>query len=118
MEVRYNFHPLNELIMSLRRAYRNAAYLAFLRLQKCWSCPARNEITASHIFRGYHGMKNHDWAALPMCPWCHWEYEYHKELFIKRRHLPVAADAEAFFQRFLKETGRHDDRTEDQLRPA
>jgi hypothetical protein len=114
-----NYHPLNGLIQALKtKVYKNAKYLGWLRKQKCYSCPARAEITASHIFRGYHGLKNHDWGAVPMCGPCHWEYEYHKEWFVKRWHLPTAEDAEKYWQKYLAETGAVDDRTPEQMKPA
>lgn len=115
MNVIWHFHPDNEIIQKLKKAYRNRAYLEWLRKQKCWSCPARLNITASHIFRGYHGLKNHDWASVPQCGWCHWEYEYHRDKFMTRWRLPSANDAEKYFQRFLQETNRVDDRNPDQL---
>lgn len=114
-----NYHPLNNLIQALKtKAYRNNAFLAWLRKQKCFSCPARSEITASHIFRGYHGLKNHDWGAVPMCGPCHWLYEYHKDKFVIRWHLPTQEDAERYFQRYLSETGKSDDRVDTQKVPA
>ena len=115
--ITWRFHPDGELIIGLKtKAYRSGAYLVFLRKQRCWSCPARNDITASHIFRGYHGLKNHDWVSIPQCGPCHWEYEYHKDVFEQRwGRVPNKDDAEKYFQRFLKESGREDDRTEGQL---
>jgi hypothetical protein len=103
-------------------SYRNAGYLAFLRKQKCFSCPTRgddmvNPITASHIFRGDHGMKNHDWASVPMCGWCHWEYEYHKEVFGQHARMPTTEDAERYFQKYLEQSGKQDDRKPEQLKP-
>ena len=78
-------------------------------------CPKRNDITASHLGRGYHGLKNHDWTCVPMCSWCHWEYEYHRELVSQRMGRDISlSEAEAYFQRYLKESGEVDDRTEAQ----
>ena len=102
------------MIQELRRAHREPPYLAWLRKQPCWSCPAKNDVTASHILRGYHGLKNHDWASVPMCPACHWIYEYHKDKFerevCRHRRLPTVEDAEKFYQRYLTETGKEDKR--------
>ena len=104
----------------LKVSYRNSAYLAFLRKQKCFVCPTQggliypdlNSVSASHILRGYHGLKNHDWASVPMCSNCHWLWEYHREKYDELFRRPEIEDAEKYFQRFLKESGRQDDRTE------
>lgn len=118
IEFKPNYHPLNAEIQKLRKAYRNPRFLEYLRKQRCWSCPATNDITASHILRGYHGLKNHDWASVPMCMACHWMYEYHKDKFVqfvcRHSRLPILADAEKYFQMFLVESGFEDDRTEEQ----
>jgi hypothetical protein len=118
MDVVMNFHKDGHLIQALKtKRYKNAAYLAWLRRQKCYSCPSRGQITASHVFRGYYGLTNHDWGAVPMCGVCHWTYEYHKDWFVRRWHLPSAVDAESYFARYLGETCKKDDRTEEQRVP-
>lgn len=105
----------------LARAYRNKKYLKWLKQQKCWSCPSvgngYNPIDPSHIFRGYHGLKNHDWAAIPQCRACHTEMENFSWRFKVRHEMPTAKDAEKYFQRFLKETGGLDDRQPNQMGP-
>lgn len=78
-------------------------------------CPARNDITASHVGRGYHGLKNHDWTCVPMCPCCHWEYEYHRDRISARLGREVTLlDADQYFQKYLAEEAVEDDRTEEQ----
>lgn len=78
-------------------------------------CPARNDITASHIGRGYHGLKNHDWTCVPMCPCCHWEFEYYRWRVERRYGRPITlVDAELYFSRYLQEMGEADDRLEEQ----
>src|SRR3990172_8941883 len=116
--IQYSGELLKGLIQNLKaKAYRNAAYLAWLNKgHKCFCCPSigsyEEPITASHIFRGYHGLKNHDWACVPMCGYCHWLYEFHRSKFTTDGfHIPAATDAERYFQRFLKETERKDNRT-------
>lgn len=118
--ITWNYHPDGELINGLKnRAYRSSGFLKYIRKQKCWSCPARVDITASHIFRGYHGLKNHDWACVPMCPMCHWEYEYHKDRFeVRWGRIPISEDANGYFKKYLSESGKEDDRGEDQLVPV
>lgn len=111
------------------KAFRDSDYLAWLRRHKCFACRTNGgfygdvmivyeRVTASHIFRSYHGLKNHDWAAVPMCGECHWIYEYHKDNYeFKFGRLPTADDAEKFYQKYLKETGKEDLRTKEQMVP-
>jgi len=114
-----------EEFAKLKLSYRNGKYLAWLRKQKCFVCPTQggliypdlNTVTASHILRGYHGLKNHDWASVPMCSNCHWLWEYHKERFDLISRRPTLTDAEKYFQKFLIEESREDDRTEVQRNP-
>jgi hypothetical protein len=117
------------LINKLTKAYRNEDYLHWLRSKACFACGSerRNDtewhqkasnITASHIFRSYHGLKNHDWGAVPMCNYCHWLYEYHKmDRYRDKYRIPTIADAERYFQRFLADKGREDNRTPEQKVP-
>lgn len=72
-------------------------------------------MTASHIGRGYHGLKNHDWMAVPMCSSDHWMYEYSPWLFRAGKVLPTFADADKLFRKFLEVEGLEDDRTPEQM---
>jgi hypothetical protein len=117
--VTWTFAPEGELITALKtKRYKHEPYMAWIRKQKCISCPARVDVTASHLGRGYHGLKNHDWTCVPMCPSCHWLYEYHKTEYQRKfGFTPEISDAEKYFQKFLVTSGREDDRTEEQKRP-
>ena len=102
----------------LVNAYRNPRYLAFLRKQRCYCCPSITDTTASHLGRSYHGIKNHDWLALPMCPVHHYLWEYHKVVYHnKQLRWPTYEQCEKYFQKFLKQEGLADDRLEDQKSP-
>lgn len=124
MAVIWRFHPDGEFIGNLKvKAHRDPSFLAWIRKQKCYSCPTRghdmiNPITASHIFRGYHGLKNHDWACVPMCGYCHWEFEYHKDVFAQRAATPTREDGNMYYLKYLKETGKPDLRTPEQMNPV
>lgn len=77
-----------------------------------------DRVTASHILRSYHALKNHDWAAVPMCRECHWSYEYHRAKYIiDFGREPNIEDANKFYLKYLQESGKTDLRTPEQLKP-
>jgi hypothetical protein len=124
MNVDWRFHKDGEFISNLKvKKFRDEGYLDWLRSLKCFSCrtvgfPPYQRVTASHIFRGYYGLKNHDWGAVPMCPSCHLLYEYHKDKYLEKfGKLPMPKDAEAFYQKYLKVKNKEDTRTSEQMVP-
>lgn len=131
VKVTWRYHRDGEQISNFKnKAFRDPAYLDWIRSLKCFTCRTNggfhgdlaigkyDRVTASHIFRSYHGLKNHDWASVPMCSSCHWLYEYHKDKYINKfGPEPTGEDANKLYIKYLNETNKQDKRTPEQLLP-
>lgn len=129
--VEWRFHKDNEFFTNFKtKRFKDTAFLEWLRGLKCFACRTGggfhgdwamgnyDRVTASHIFRGFGGMKNHDWAAVPMCGECHWTYEFHRDKYIESfGKEPTAEDADKLYKKFLQESGKKDLRTPEQMKP-